>query len=582
METHSTTRTQLADPIDAVTAALAIADEAWQEIRRSNWVQQQLAEPPSRLPDLSFDESARRATVGAALLRRCDAVEVDRLPPDVRLTLECARFRAAAWAREGDWYWLVFDPTGIGFYGLFAETAYCGGFLLNGVHAMLRSFVFRESADLDRYLALVADYVRVLGQMASRTLGQAERGIYMPRVQMVQAQALLRALRARARAALDVSPDRVATLDATRFRAELERRIVADVEPAYDGLLATFTAEYAARAPEGVGVGQYPGGRDVYEELVRLHTTLALSPQQVHARGLERMADLQAQMARIRVELGFDGDHQAFSRRLADDPAWRASSIAGVEQVFQRYIDRLRPRYAEQFWTEPPVAYGVAPLPDTLHGSMTFGYYDAPRPDRPQGLYLFNGANLLRQPLHTLAALTYHELVPGHHLHLATQTSNTRAHPVRRFSLVNAYNEGWAEYAGTLAGELGMYASPEERYGRLTMDAFLTSRLVVDTGMNVLGWSLERARDYMREFSGMAEAEVLTETVRYSCDIPAQALAYKLGDVEMLGMRARMQRRLGDRFDPRSFHAAVLSAGALPLPVLAAYLERVTDQLAAA
>lgn len=582
MEFDPTTHARPVDPSDPALAALAIAEEAWQEIRRGTWVQQQLGEIPSGLPDLSFDAAARRAALGAALRRRCDAVEMDRLPPDVRLALECTRFRAASWAREADWYWLVFDPTGVGFYGLFAETAYCGGFLLNAIHSLLGSLAFRDRADLDRYLALVGDYARVLGQMAARTRGQAERGIFMPRVQVMQARALLAALRGRARGTLTVSPDRLTLLDGTRFRAELERRIAEEVEPAYDRALATFTAEYEARAPEAVGIGQYPGGRDAYEALVRLHTTLDLSPEDVHRRGLERMADLQAKMARIRAELRFAGDHAAFSRQLADDPAWRADTIAGVEQVFQRYIDRLRPRYAEQFETEPPAPYGVAPLPEALQGSMTFGYYDAPRPDRPTGVYLFNGANLVRQPLHSVAALTYHELVPGHHLHIATQTTNTQVHPVRRFSFVNAYNEGWAEYAGTLAGELGMYATPEERYGRLTMDAFLTSRLVVDTGMNVLGWSLERAREYMREFSGMAEAEVLTETVRYSCDIPGQALAYKLGDVEMLGMRARMQRRLGDRFDPRRFHAAVLSAGALPLPVLAAHLERVTEQLAAA
>jgi uncharacterized protein (DUF885 family) len=194
---------------------------------------------------------------------------------------------------------------------------------------------------------------------------------------------------------------------------------------------------------------------------------------------------------------------------------------------------------------------------------MTFGYYD-----RATGCYLFNSGNLTKQALFHIGALTYHELMPGHHLHIATQRENDTLHSFRRYSFVSAYNEGWAEYAAAFAGELGLYEQPEERYGRLVMDAFLTCRLVVDTGMNVLGWTLERARDYMRSHSGMCEAEILTESVRYSCDIPGQALAYKLGDTQIFALRERMRQALGTRFELKDFHAAVLGPGALPMPEL--------------
>jgi uncharacterized protein (DUF885 family) len=156
------------------------------------------------------------------------------------------------------------------------------------------------------------------------------------------------------------------------------------------------------------------------------------------------------------------------------------------------------------------------------------------------------------------------------------QNESASLHPFHRFSFVNAFNEGWAEYAATLAGEIGMYEEPEERYGRMVMDAFLSCRLIVDTGMNALGWSLEQAREYMRHHSGMAEAEILSESLRYSCDLPAQALAYKLGDVEILDMRERMRSSLGQGFDLRDFHASVLGMGALPLPELRGHVERAT------
>jgi uncharacterized protein (DUF885 family) len=149
-------------------------------------------------------------------------------------------------------------------------------------------------------------------------------------------------------------------------------------------------------------------------------------------------------------------------------------------------------------------------------------------------------------------------------------------------SFNNAFNEGWAEYAATFAGEIGLYAEPAERYGRLMMDAFLTCRLVVDTGMNALGWSLEQAREYLREHGHMSEAEVCSETVRYSCDIPAQSLAYKLGDTFLVNLRERMRGRLGERFDVRAFHDAVLRPGALPLPLVATNVDRATETLAGA
>ena len=199
---------------------------------------------------------------------------------------------------------------------------------------------------------------------------------------------------------------------------------------------------------------------------------------------------------------------------------------------------------------------------------MTFGYYDEPRHDRREGLYFFNSLNLTKQSLFNVGALTYHELMPGHHLQITGQQENEALHPLRANSSVNADNEGWVEYAATLAGEIGMYDQPEERYGRLGMDAFLTCRLVVDTGMNVLGWSLERARTYMREHSGMEETEILTESIRYSCDIPDQALAYKLGDTQILLFRQRAMAALGPQFDLKEFHSAILTPGAFPLPAL--------------
>lgn len=526
----------------------------------------------ARLPHICLEESRRRSKVGATLLERISELKGAPLTHEADIVLRVVEFRARMWAEEADRYWLAVDPLGVGFFGMFLPTAYCGGFLLNHIHSQLAGFAFEEAGDCDRYLALLADYSRLVEQFEARTRGQQERGMLMPRPQIPAARKLLEGFRARVMS-LHVTSERLTKVTVTGFPEEVARRCRGPIDEAYERLICVLSNDYVAQAPDTVGIGQYAGGEELYLKLVKEHTTLNLSPQEVHERGIERMMHLQESMREIREELKFDGDHEAFVAHLNRDPHWRAESVAGVEAVFQRYIDRLAPRYSEYFASQPKAGYAVAPLPAASQDSMTFGYYDSPRPGRDQGVYYFNARNLTQQALHNIGALTYHELVPGHHLHFATQRENRRLHPFLAHNAINAYNEGWAEYAATFAGEIGMYEAPEERYGRLVQEAFLTSRLVVDTGMNVLGWSLERARDYMRENSGMAETEVLSETLRYSCDLPAQSLAYKLGDTEILNLRNRMQTTLGSQFRLQDFHAAVLEHGALPLPDLAWHVD---------
>jgi len=241
----------------------------------------------------------------------------------------------------------------------------------------------------------------------------------------------------------------------------------------------------------------------------------------------------------------------------------------------RRHKDRIEQRFDEFFAVRSPSDYDLVRLAPALEGSMTWGYYEPPSATEKRGLYHYNGSKLDSQAVISAASLVFHELVPGHHLHLTLQATNEDLPPVRKYAEVNAFNEAWAEYAATLSGEMGLYDDPYDRFGRLSMDAFLTCRLVVDTGMNALGWSWEQAKDYLREHTMCAEGEIASDTLRYSCGIPAQSLAYKLGDEEILRMRQKVRARLGQRFSLRDFHSAILGAGGLPLPVLEWHLDKV-------
>ncbi len=205
---------------------------------------------------------------------------------------------------------------------------------------------------------------------------------------------------------------------------------------------------------------------------------------------------------------------------------------------------------------------------------MTFGYYQQPTPEEPRGLYRYNGSKLDQRPLVTAGPLIYHELVPGHHFHIALQNENESLPPYRRENIAyGAFNEGWGNYGAKLATEMGLLDEPYDRYGWAVFDMFISARLVLDTGMNLLGWSLEEGRDFMRTHTFSSETEIASETLRYSTDMPGQALAYKAGLEKLLELRQRARALAGDDFDIRAFHAAVLGPGALPMQVLERHIE---------
>lgn len=318
-----------------------------------------------------------------------------------------------------------------------------------------------------------------------------------------------------------------------------------------------------------------PGGKQAYAWLLRQHTTRDLTPEQVHAAGHARMARIEAEMADLRERLGFTGSAAEFAAFVRRQPGAVATSADDIGARMRRHKDGIERRFDEFFHQRSAYGYDLVRLDPALEGSMTWGFYHPPVPGESRGLYHYNGGKLDSLAVIAAASLVFHELVPGHHLHLTLQRDNESLPLLRRNASVNAFNEAWAEYSATLAGEMGLYDDPYDRYGRLCMDAFLTCRLIVDTGMNALGWSWAQAKDYLREHTLCAEGEIESDTLRYSCGIPAQSLAYKLGDEDIVRLRDDVRAHLGERYDPRDFHAAILDVGGLPLPALEWHLRKV-------
>lgn len=544
--------------------ARALLDRAWAELARTPYVQQQNGDYTERLPDLSFDEAERRSAVGRELVYELNALNQAALDIDTRLSLRLVRYRAEMWASEADWYWLVVDPRGIGSFGLFHPTAYCGGYILNFVHQRMAAITFLSHSDVAYYADLINDYAGLLDQFVERLTGQAARGICMPAPQVLQARQLIAGYRAGAIAAVRPHRERLVGLGESDVGGQLQDLAEQHILPAYDRLLASLSDDYLASAPSTVGISQYEGGAAIYETLARIHTTLDWSVAEIHGRAQARIEEIEEEMRAIERALGA-ADSAALRAACAEQPEWQVDGPDSVARLLDRQVAAIEPLMPALFATLPEASCGVAPLPATLEAAMTFGFYDPPKRDRARGIYYFNALNMAKQPPLHARALMAHELLPGHHVQFARQVENTDLHPLRRHSFVNAYIEGWAEYAAELAGELGLYETPEQRYGRLIMEVFLTSRLVADTGMNALNWTLKDARSYMRRHSRLTDAEIASETLRYGCDRPGQVLAYKLGDRHMLDLRDRERKVLGRHFDIREFHEAILNAGPVPL-----------------
>lgn len=341
-----------------------------------------------------------------------------------------------------------------------------------------------------------------------------------------------------------------------------------DVIPAYRRLRSFFTDEYLPVARQSIGASELPQGVAYYDALVRFYTNLEVTPQQVHEIGLTEVARIHAEMEAVMRQTGYKGDFPAFLKFLRTDRRFYARTpdeLLKDASYIAKQIDGLLPGY---FGKLPRMPYSVQPVPSELAPNYTGGRYSpAPIGGRTGGEFWVNTYDLNKRPLYSLTALALHEAVPGHHLQISLGRELTDVPPFRRDFYSHAFGEGWGLYSEKLGEEMGLYKTPYDHFGRLSYEMWRACRLVVDTGIHALGWSRARALQYLADNTALSTQEVRTETDRYIAN-PGQALAYKMGELKLLELRARTRRALGEHFDLRAFHDAVMANGALPLPVL--------------
>jgi len=458
----------------------------------------------------------------------------------------------------------------------FAVTPYRGGDIHQAAALAFARAEIGTAAQRQAYLDMIHAYGQALAGMRLKTLAQAERGIRLPKPALPQAIAIIDGIADNPTGRIDASDPRLTKLapaDAAAFVAAVEKRLQESILPAQKALRATFDAAYQNAAPTDVGLRQYPGGLDRYRRCIRDEIGLDLTPETIHRIGIEAGQDYDRRLSALRERIGFKGDRAAFQRAVVADPRWIASSSDEVASRYEAYMRKIEPIIPRFFSRLPKAGYGVRRLDPSSEGGQTYGVYQPPSTREPKGYYRFNGSNLADRSTIGAQHLIYHELMPGHHLQIALQRERPAFHELEGSMLSDAFIEGWAEYAAWLGEEAGLY-EPYEMIGHLQLQSFLASRLVADTGMNALGWPLEKARDYMRRNSGESDRQIASETLRYSTDIPCQALSYYLGYDSFRKARQKAQTALGKNFDIRRYHDFMLSGGSIPI----ALIERRADR----
>ncbi len=364
--------------------------------------------------------------------------------------------------------------------------------------------------------------------------------------------------------------------DRERLAKDLHAAITTALRPALARYHAFLTTKVlpASRPPEKAGLASLPGGIDCYRSMIRVHTSLDLDPHELHQIGLSEVAKFRHDLAELGRSVLGTSDISEIQRILRKSPEMHFKTSAEVELKARETLARAQAAVPRWFGRVQPKATCEVKVMGMYEAPYsTIAYYRQPSADgRRPGTYMINTYLPETRPRYEAEALAFHESVPGHHLQIAVAQELTDVPEFRKHVGVTAFVEGWGLYAERLSDEMGLYSTPLDRLGMLSFDAWRSCRLVVDTGMHADGWSRQRAIDYMTENSLLAENNIVNEVDRY-LTWPGQALAYKIGQIEILKLRDEAKKKLGPRFDIKAFHDAVLGNGAVSLPVLTQQVE---------
>lgn len=543
---------------DAVAAFRKIADTEWA------WRQKEIPQRGNLvMPDVSAAAEARRLAYWTNVQKQLESVDVSKLPISERTTYAVYKHDIDNFVEDGRFklYEMPFN----------ADSSFWAGLAGQARRTMT------TTAEYDQYLTRLRGVPKYYDDQITNMRAGIKRGFTQPRETLTGRDASIAAV-------ADVTdpkanlfyepftkmPSSVPAADQARLRAEAETVIGQAVIPAHQKLLTFWRQEYLPKARTTLGASALPDGKAFYQSQIRQYTTTNLTPDQIHEIGLKEVARITAEMEAIKTKVGFKGDLAAFNTYLKTDKQFKFDKpehLLWYGAWIIKKVDGQLPRY---FGTLNEAPFTLIPVPDNIAPFYTAGRGG-------NGSCMLNTYDLPSRPKYNIAALTVHECNPGHAFQGIVQRNIKGLPPYRTQTYISAYGEGWGLYTEKLGVEMGVYETPYDDFGRLSYEMWRAARLVIDTGVHAKGWTRKQALDYLAGHTALSDHEVTTEVDRY-ITWPGQALAYKLGQMEILRIRAKAEAELGPKFDIRAFHDRFLSLGVATLPALAEEMDAFIEE----
>jgi uncharacterized protein (DUF885 family) len=426
---------------------------------------------------------------------------------------------------------------------------------------------FRSVQEYRNYISRMRDIPRWFDENMANMRSGMKRGFTPPAVTMKGRDATLANQIKPVKdspfyAPFTLMPASIPAFEQDQLRAEAREVIETIVNPAQTRMLAFLRTEYLPGARASTAARDLPDGVAWYRDQVKEFTTTDLTPDAIHQIGLKEVARIDADLRAAMVQSGFKGEYKDFLVFLRTDPRFYARTPDELLGFSSYVIKRMDGKLKDIFTTLPRHRFTLRPVADAIAPTYTSGRGGL------DACYM-NTYDLKSRPLFMLTALTLHECVPGHSHQGAMALEAPAAPPFRRQTYFSGYGEGWGLYTEYLGRELGMYRNPYEEFGRASFENWRASRLVVDTGLHLMGWSRDQAIAYLEEHTALARHDIEIEVDRY-ISWPGQALAYKLGEMSIRKLRSEAETSLGTGFDLRRFHDTLLGLGSVPLPVMEA------------
>jgi uncharacterized protein (DUF885 family) len=552
-------------PLPAKAAAPGDADAHFKAIWTQEWawrqkeMPQRNASPTGELPHVDAATEERHYAYWSNVLKQLQALPQSELSPEQQVNyavylnqiqdlVDTGRFRAWEMPFNSDSaFWSEVNSSG--------------------------RRTFQNEQDYKRYLVMMSDIPRYFHENIDNMRAGIKRGFTVPQVTLIGRDVAIASV-------ADVKDPQASTFydpfkkmpasipaaEQATLRAEAVKTIQESVIPAYAELLKFFNNEYVPNARKTLAAESLPDGKAFYQSEIRRYTTLDLTPDQIHTIGLAEVTRIHAEMIDVMQSTGYKGDFHSFLEFLRTDPQFKFGKPEYLLWYGAWVVNEVNGKIGDYIGLLPRGRFSIKPVPDSIAPFYTAGRGGA-------GSCLLNTYDLPSRPSYNLTALTLHECMPGHAFHFLILAEQKGRPDFWRASQISAFSEGWALYDEKLGVEMGIYKTPYDNFGRLTYEIWRACRLVIDTGIHSEGWTREQALDYLRQNTALPEHEIETEVDRY-ISWPAQALSYKLGEMQIVELRKEAEEKLGPKFNIRSFHDALLGMGVVPLPVMRSQMEK--------